>query len=288
MNQSTSQNVWLEGSGKTPIPISRSCSLGRSAHNQVVLKDKKASRRHALIHLQGAGEYWLVDFGSTNGTTINGRRVRKPSLLRDWDQIIIGDECFVFRQDATTSPHNPDAPTTNRTEQDIKTVDCWLLLVDIKGSTSLSLSLPTDEWPVVLGRWFANCKETIDGCDGQIDKFLGDGFFAYWPDHPAATVQVAQAVQKLSDGQSSAYPHFRWVLHHGPVSLGGAASLSEGSLLGHEVHFTFRMEALAGDLSLDRLMSEPARAKLPFTGPLRDVGLHALNGFEGSHRFHTF
>jgi adenylate cyclase len=288
MNHSLSQKVWLEGSAKTPIPIGGGCSLGRSVQNQVVLKDSKASRHHAVIHLQAEGEYWLVDFGSTNGTNINNRRVLKPTRLRDWDQIYIGDECFTFRQDAACVPRNQEMETTNVTDRDIKTVDCWLLVADIEGSTLLSRTLPPDELPVVLGRWFASCKETIDTHDGQINKFLGDGFFAYWIEHPNAATKVANAVQKLSDAQGSAQLKFRWVLHTGPVALGGTTRLGEESLLGSEVNYTFRMEALAGNLNLARLVSDSARAKLPLNGTLRDVGLHPLSGFDGSHRFHTF
>jgi len=256
--------------------------------NQVVLKDSKASRRHAVIHLQTGGEYWLVDFGSTNGTTVNGRRVLKPTLLRNWDQIFIGDECFIFHQDADLTRRTLDKASTNGTAREIKTVDCWLLIADIEGSTRLSLSVPPDELSIVVGRWFASCKENIEAHDGQINKFLGDGFFSYWIERPAAAAQVAKAVQKLSDAQSSAHLKFRWVLHHGPVSIGGAGSLGEESLLGSEVHFTFRMESLASKLNLTRLLSESARAKLSLAATLRDAGHHPLGGFDGFHHFHTF
>ncbi len=288
MNHTFPQNVWLEGKGKTPIPVVDGCSLGRSTQNKVVLKDSKASRLHALIHPQAAGEYWLVDFGSTNGTNVNGRRVIKPTLLRDWDQIFIGDECFTFRQDAGAAPDevNPKMPIA--TDKCIKTVDCWLLVADIEDSTRLSLTTNAEEWPVVLGRWFAVCKETIDSCGGQINKFLGDGFFAYWIEDSPVTAKVAAATQKLSGVQGPAHPRFRWVLHHGPVCLGGGTSLGEESLLGREVNFTFRMESLAGNLKLPRLVSESAGAKLSSHGTFCDVGLHPLSSFDGTHRFHTF
>lgn len=38
----------------------------------------------------GAGEYWLVDLGSRNGTYVNERRVSRPTPLRDGDRIQIG------------------------------------------------------------------------------------------------------------------------------------------------------------------------------------------------------
>src|SRR6478752_4799359 len=66
--------AWLEGADGLPRPIRGACSIGRSASNQVVLASDKVSRRHALIQIQREKELWLVDFGSRNGTYLNGER----------------------------------------------------------------------------------------------------------------------------------------------------------------------------------------------------------------------
>ena len=99
MNKSAPFNAWLEGISDTPCPVPATCSLGRAESNYVILKDKKASRNHALIHVQG-GEYWLVDFGSTNGTLVNGRRVTLPTPLRNGDRLMIGDTALTFHHEA--------------------------------------------------------------------------------------------------------------------------------------------------------------------------------------------
>lgn len=54
-----------------------------------VRKDSKVSGHHAHIVLQQGG-YWLVDTGSTNGTTVNGERVVKQ-LLKTGDRIVFGN-----------------------------------------------------------------------------------------------------------------------------------------------------------------------------------------------------
>jgi len=66
-----------------------------------VLESPKVSRRHALIHLQNIGELWLIDFGSSNGTFLNKRRIHHPIRLRDGNHITIGDQLFTFRQPVT-------------------------------------------------------------------------------------------------------------------------------------------------------------------------------------------
>jgi adenylate cyclase len=291
MSNSASSNAWLEAADGQSIPVSGICSLGRSRNNQVILKDTKASRRHAMIHPQGQGEYWLVDFGSTNGTLLNGRRVIQPSTLSDRDQIVLASETYVFRKSnepgTDVIPLGESSLADAVTCSEIRNISCWMLITDIEDSTRFSQTCPAEQLPVLLGRWFLSCKETIDECNGQINKFLGDGFFAYWPDHPTAATHVVNALRKLSEAQK-ATPPFRWVLHFGPVSVGGSTSLGEESLLGSEVNFAFRMEKLAGKLGLHRMLSDAARAKVDLGVEPEKVGPHELNGFDGGFFFHTY
>jgi len=69
MNAPPEESAWLEATDGTRHPIRGSCSLGRTAANTIVVESPKVSRRHALIHLQNIGELWLIDFGSSNGTS---------------------------------------------------------------------------------------------------------------------------------------------------------------------------------------------------------------------------
>jgi pSer/pThr/pTyr-binding forkhead associated (FHA) protein len=66
----------------------RASTLGRSRDCDVVVPDPNASRHHAEIRHIGL-DYFLVDSGSTNGTIVNGQRV-KLHPLADGDVILIG------------------------------------------------------------------------------------------------------------------------------------------------------------------------------------------------------
>jgi adenylate cyclase len=71
----TAEAAWLEDDNGRRFPLQGNCSLGRSAANGVPLRDDASvSRRHAEIQRRSGGEYWLVDFGSRNGTYLNGFR----------------------------------------------------------------------------------------------------------------------------------------------------------------------------------------------------------------------
>jgi hypothetical protein len=50
--------------------------LGRALSNDVILDDRRVSRRHAQLRWR-AGTYHLSDMGSSGGTTVNGHPVRR-------------------------------------------------------------------------------------------------------------------------------------------------------------------------------------------------------------------
>lgn len=68
--------------------------VGRELAAHVALGDPNVSRRHAKIAFR-RGEYFLTDLGSTNGTTVNGKAVRRHRL-RDGDLIRVGRTAMVF------------------------------------------------------------------------------------------------------------------------------------------------------------------------------------------------
>src|SRR5690606_25112066 len=113
-------------------------------------------------HHQAAGEFWIVDLGSRNGVSLNGRRIAQSTRLGDNDQIQIGPFRFVFRQ-PNARPRKPvEGTTVEKTVSDIRPMDCWLLVVDLESSSKLSQLLPPEELPKVTGRWFKQCKEIVD------------------------------------------------------------------------------------------------------------------------------
>jgi adenylate cyclase len=281
---SNEKGAWLETPGRDNVLIHGCCSIGRSAKNTIVLDLPKISRRHAIINVQNVGEFWLIDLGSSNGTFLNKRRIHQPLRLCDRDQIVIGDSVFTFRQ-----PENitDDFRTTfvERTIREIENVPCWLLVADIENFTPLSRSLTSDKLATLIGGWVAACKEIIEAHEGMIDKYLGDGFFAYWRDDENAAKSVAAALVQLKEAQARNEPRFRLALHFGLVAIGGVPSMGEESLMGKDVNFAFRMEKLAGSLGIYLLTSAAGRSKLGSLMQYEPAGAHELKGFEGKHEF---
>lgn len=77
------------------VPLGEGVSIGRNPDNQVVVMESFVSGRHARIYRQDGG-YWVEDAGSTNGTFLNGRRLKKSHKLRLGDKIALGDTVFEF------------------------------------------------------------------------------------------------------------------------------------------------------------------------------------------------
>lgn len=63
--------------------------LGRDLSNDIVINDPEISRRHARLYMRGTA-YVIEDLGSTNGTVVNGQRLRGPSVLNHGDHILLG------------------------------------------------------------------------------------------------------------------------------------------------------------------------------------------------------
>jgi hypothetical protein len=67
--------------------------IGRDPANGLRLTHDTVSRVHAELRMQG-GMWVLRDLGSTNGTTVNGRRVIGAAVVREGDQVGFGRMTF--------------------------------------------------------------------------------------------------------------------------------------------------------------------------------------------------
>jgi class 3 adenylate cyclase len=278
------EGAWLETADGTRHPIKGSCSLGRSDANTIVLESPKLSRRHALIHSQNIGELWLIDFGSSNGTFRNRRRIHRPVRLSDGDEIIIGDQILKFRQPVGISEEYK-SDVMQRTLREIEEIPCWLLVADIRGFTPLSQQMRSEDLDLLLGAWIFSCKQIIENQHGIINKYLGDGFLAYWSENSTTPEKILAVISALKELQRSEGLAFRLVVHFGAVAIGGIASMGEESLMGGEVNLVFRLEKLAGSLGEPCCVSETANAKLYGLVATRSLGQFELKGFEGKYAF---
>src|SRR5262245_11402547 len=66
--------------------------VGRSGDVQIVLSEDMVSRRHARIAYDG-NKITIEDLGSTNGTFVNGEKIKRCDL-KEGDRVLIGSSIF--------------------------------------------------------------------------------------------------------------------------------------------------------------------------------------------------
>ena len=82
--------------------IARKLSVGRKAENGICLDDSTVSGNHAvfsidpspLVHKQ-TNDVYIEDLGSTNGTLLDGKRIKREPL-KHGDKVRIGQHEFVY------------------------------------------------------------------------------------------------------------------------------------------------------------------------------------------------
>jgi hypothetical protein len=71
--------------------------VGRGSDADITLPDPGVSRRHAEVRREG-DEVFLIDLGSTNGTSVNGRAIERIRLSKG-DRIALGRTTMVYERD---------------------------------------------------------------------------------------------------------------------------------------------------------------------------------------------
>ena len=93
--------AWLRGiggpvAGKEFLVLTEML-IGRVAGNAIAIPSSQLSKHHARLVFANQ-EFVLVDLGSTNGTSVNGKKIRTV-ILRDGDLIELGDAVLRFQLD---------------------------------------------------------------------------------------------------------------------------------------------------------------------------------------------
>ncbi len=113
-----------EGQQTIPLINADFWTIGRGYDNSIVLTDKWVSRYHATLQIVGAskndsfdslsknratnnesGSFYLVDFGSRNGSFMRGQRITFPILLKSGDRMTIGKTDIDFFSPHKREPH---------------------------------------------------------------------------------------------------------------------------------------------------------------------------------------
>ncbi|NJL21219.1 MAG: FHA domain-containing protein [Leptolyngbyaceae cyanobacterium SM1_3_5] len=89
----------IDGQTQTLTQPQNIWTIGRDSRQVgLPLQDKRLSRCHAAVrYIKGKG-FYLTDLNSSNGSFVNGDRVREARRLQQGDQIRLGGSTIVFSQ----------------------------------------------------------------------------------------------------------------------------------------------------------------------------------------------
>jgi len=101
--------------GEFPLKQDKQIVIGRSSELDMVLVEDMVSRKHAKIMI-ASGAITIEDLGSTNGTFVNGEKV-KQARLKEGDRILIGTSILKLIQQGADSANVDDRVVKQKLEE---------------------------------------------------------------------------------------------------------------------------------------------------------------------------
>jgi len=172
------------------------------------------------------------------------------------------------------------------TRGDIETVEAAILFSDIRGWTALNATRSAKEALNIANRYFEIISDAVDGHDGEILKFMGDGCLALFPSDGTdagrrtackQAMAAAKAAHDIAAGVDLPIP-FGIGVHFGEVLYGnvGAHTRIDFTVLGQAVNIAARVEACCGKFAQAVLLSDPVAEMAAV--PVRHVATEHLKG----------
>ena len=146
--------------------------IGRVVENEIVIRHRSVSRRHAVIHAKD-GEFSIEDLGSHNGIEFNGTKVQQCPLMHGL-QFKLGDFQMLFL-DGSSSKQLSDGPKSQALakSQDSQSGGDWEELFD--GSKQKEAAAEEEEEaPAVDAKPVSEIEEMDLFGEAQQEIDLGD------------------------------------------------------------------------------------------------------------------
>ena len=257
--------------GEFPIAPGREIMVGRSNDLDVVLVEDMVSRKHARITYAN-DTLSIEDLGSTNGTFVNGEKIKR-ARLKEGDRVLIGTS--IVRVTATDAPSGASGET-REAEARARMQNAAQRTTNVK-----SMSGTIDEVPLVdLLQLFATSKKSgvlVISRDDTVGKiFLRKGQIAFASINDNGEIGPLKSIYRLLTWETGFFdlqpPDEREFTEE--IQLSTEAILMEGMRQYDEFR---RLQS--------SLPSATARLTLPqpLTPPLRDLDAKELTALQAAY-----
>jgi adenylate cyclase len=170
---------------------------------------------------------------------------------------------------------------------DCVTVEAAVIVVDLRGFTSICEQWPRDDVIAMLNDYFDVVSEPIERYGGEILKFMGDGLLAIFPcDAAGASRAVADmcaamaSLNAIREARGAGALDFGVGVNYGDVVYGniGSRKRLDFTVIGQAVNVAARLEALTKLLGRNALFSGTFAAKAGTGAKLEYLGEFGLRG----------
>jgi pSer/pThr/pTyr-binding forkhead associated (FHA) protein len=248
-----------------PLPGNAELTIGRSGELDMVLTEDMVSRRHAKLVVNG-DQVIIQDLDSTNGTFVNGERIKR-ARLKEGDRLLIGTSIAKL---ISTSVAGSDQPERSSKLQELST--------SRRTSQTRSMSGALEEIPLPdLLQLFGSSKKTavlVIRSHADIGKIcLENGVVAYASINDSKELSPSKCAYRIVNWKYGSFDMNPAKDHQFPerLDLPAEAILMEGMRIYDE------MQRLGSDLPpMDATLS-PA---LPLEQKLRDLSSEELDVFQ--------
>ena len=175
-----------------------------------------------------------------------------------------------------------------------------ILFADIRGFTKFSQHMSPEEIIALLNHYFAPIIDVIIENEGVLDKFIGDGFLAFWnapmsqKDYALRTCQAALGIQRViarlnfqRENEGKVQIQMGMGIHTGTAIAGniGSSRRMEYTIIGESVNFAERLQeaAMQGEILVSARTRELVGERLMFAQrrlKIEDYGDAEIEVFE--------
>lgn len=251
--------------GEFPLGEQQEIVVGRSSDLDMVLVEDMVSRKHARIACSGQ-QIVIEDLGSTNGTFVNGEKIKR-TMLKEGDRVLIGTSILKV---VSTDPSAP--PVRRRMDEP-----------SLRSGQTRSMSGSIDEIPLPdLLQLFGTSKKSgvlVVRSEDDVGRiYLRKGVVTYATINDLADMPPLKSVYRIltwTGGTFDLEPAEDRVIT-GEISATVQELLMEGLRQIDELN---NIRHLLPDLGARMVLPQPLKA------PLRDLGPIDLDVFQIAYNF---
>lgn len=279
--------------------VGRTCA-GVDPSRAIVLNDPNVSRDHLVIVRTAHGT--TVRDMSRNGTWVNGVRMTQGAErpLENGDVIRLGQVELTVTidppQDAEPAEDDADQTMTSWTTVSPVYQHVTNLVADLRGFTSLSETLGSDQMYAVMNSVFRTFSDLVEAHRGTIKDYAGDAIYAFWEHGLMPNAEKARLACTAALAQLAALPRIAaelavtipeasqlrvgWGVTTGMVTVSQYGSrAADLAVLGDSTNLAFRISGLANkDLPAPIVVDEQTKALIDGGYQLASLGQHTIKG----------